>query len=326
MSSVASELRTALAVAVAGFPERDLAAATAELVARYRQPRAAQAAILSSEVRVAAYAAYRMPATQAAVQRVLDELAGHGFEPRTMLDLGGGTGAAAWAAAGSFATLESIRVVDQVPQALQLGRRLVAEASSSALRAASFERAVVGALPTAGADLVIASYVLSELSAAQTASLLEDMTARGRVAVVVEPGTPDGYERILGARSHFLARGWHLLGPCPHASTCPLVGRDWCHFAARVNRSAEHRRIKGGDLSYEDEKFSWVAAAAPDVVEQGVHTGDGRILRRPVKRKGLVEFQVCRPDGTAGRSVVSKREGERYRAARDREWGDTVPG
>jgi ribosomal protein RSM22 (predicted rRNA methylase) len=51
----------------------------------------------------------------------------------------------------------------------------------------------------------------------------------------------------------------------------------------------------------------------------------GRILRHPLKRKGFVEFQVCRPDGTAGREVVSKKAGERYRAARDAEWGDPLP-
>lgn len=318
------ELRHALADALRGFSQPELAAATAELVARYRQPRAAARAILSTPERVAAYAAYRMPATHAAMQRILEELAEGGFGPRTMIDLGGGTGAAAWAAAGAFDTLESILVLDQVPEALALGKDLVARASTPALRSARFERALVGGGPAGTADLVTASYVLSELSGAQTTMLLDEMMARGRVAVLAEPGTPDGYARIIEARRRFLADGWRLLGPCPHEVDCPLGVGDWCHFAARVNRSAEHRRIKGADLSYEDEKFSWVAAAAPGVMEPRAR--DSRILRHPSKRKGLVEFRVCRPDGSAGPAVVSKREGERYRAARDRDWGDTLPG
>ena len=93
-----------------------------------------------------------------------------------------------------------------------------------------------------------------------------------------------------------------------------------------MSRSAEHRRLKGGELSYEDEKFSWVAAAAPGVLDTlTAEVSSGRILRHPLKRKGFVEFQVCRPDGTAGREVVSKKAGERYRGARDADWGDALP-
>jgi ribosomal protein RSM22 (predicted rRNA methylase) len=45
-----------------------------------------------------------------------------------------------------------------------------------------------------------------------------------------------------------------------------------------------------------------------------------------LKRKGFVEFQVCRPDGSAGREVISRKAGDRYRAARDGDWGDVFPG
>lgn len=293
------------------------------LVARYRSVAPATAPILASRVHVAAYAAYRMPATHAALSRVLEDVAGHGLAPRSLLDLGGGTGAAAWAAAGAFDSLETITVLDQVDDALALGRELVADAADPVLARASFERAVAGAWPAVEADLVTVSYVLSELDESAQAALVADAMQRGRAVVVAEPGTPDGYTRVLRVRDAFIAAGWTLLGPCPHAADCPLAQGDWCHFAARVNRSAEHRRLKGGELSYEDEKFSWVAAAAPGTIEAQVSSG--RILRHPLKRKGFVEFQVCRPDGTAGREVVSKKSGERYRAARDAEWGDPLP-
>jgi len=243
-----------------------------------------------------------------------------------MLDLGGGTGAAAWAAAGAFESLETITVLDQVEDALDLGRELVADASSPALASATFRRAVAGSWPELDADLVTVSYVLSELDEAQQDALVADAMRRGRAVVVAEPGTPDGYARVLRVRSVLLRAGWALLGPCPHSADCPLAQGDWCHFAARVSRSAEHRRLKGGELSYEDEKFSWVAAAAPEVLDTlTAEVSSGRILRHPLKRKGFVEFQVCRPDGTAGREVVSKRAGERYRGARDADWGDALP-
>jgi ribosomal protein RSM22 (predicted rRNA methylase) len=245
------------------------------------------------------------------------------YEPETLLDLGGGTGAAAWAAAETFPSLRSLTVLDQVDEALALGRALVAEAPSGALRAARFERALVDDLPEFTADLVTVSYVLSELTAEQRSDVVAAAMARGRVVAIAEPGTPDGYLRILAVRRQLLDAGWMLLGPCPHELDCPLSQGDWCHFAARLSRSAEHRRLKGAQLSYEDEKFSWVAAAAPGVVAP--RPSAGRVLRHPLKRKGFVEFQVCRPDGGAGRVVISKKAGERYRAARDTDWGDELP-
>ncbi len=326
--SYAAELRFALERALREVPERDLARATASLVARYRAVAPAESAILASSAHVAAYAAYRMPATHAALARLLGQLAPRLAEvdlaPRSLLDLGGGTGAAAWAAAATFPGLGSVTVLDQVDAALALGRGLVTDAPHPALRAARFERAVAGAWPYLHTDLVTVSYVLSELSEQQQDRLTADAMARGRVVVVAEPGTPDGYARVLRVRSALLDAGWHLAGPCPHEAVCPLDRGDWCHFVARTERSAEHRRIKGGELSYEDEKFAWVAATEPAAPVR--RASAARILRHPTKRKGLVEFRACRPDGTAGREIVSKKAGPVYRAARDAQWGDELPG
>ena len=51
----------------------------------------------------------------------------------------------------------------------------------------------------------------------------------------------------------------------------------------------------------------------------------GRVLRHPVQRKGLVAFRVCTVDGQAVEELISKRQGTRYKAARDTGWGDLVP-
>jgi ribosomal protein RSM22 (predicted rRNA methylase) len=319
----ATALRDAIAEVTRGIGSLQLAAATEALIGRYRSVAPAGPPILDSAERVAAYAAYRMPATHAALSRVLRTVAETGLAPTSLLDLGGGTGAAAWAAAAAFTALRTVTVLDQAEEALRLGKRLVESAPREPLRLASFERALEGSWPQRSADLVTVSYVLSELTADQQGRLIEDAMARGQAVVIVEPGTPDGYQRILKARNAIREAGWQLLGPCPHDLECPLTAGDWCHFDARVNRSAEHRRIKGGELSYEDEKFAWVAGARPGVVAGQANSG--RVLRHPLKRKGFVEFRVCRPDGSAGREVISKSQGDRYRKARDAEWGDELP-
>ncbi len=312
------DLRLALESAGAGLPR--LGPAVERLIARYRLPDTpASEPILAGAVEVDAYAAYRMPATYAAVRAVLAQVtaACPQLDPGSLLDVGGGTGAAAWAATEAFAGLAQITVLDQVAEALDLGRRL--GRARPALRDASWRRWRHGeALPAA--DLVTVSYVLGELPPPRRTELVAAAaSAAASALVVVEPGTPLGYARVLAARDALLAEGWRVVAPCPHGDACPLAGSgtDWCHFAARVNRSAVHRRAKGATLGYEDEKFAYVA-----VTRAGVGAQPARVLRHPEKRKGLVKVRLCAPSGAAVDEVISQRQGERYRAARDLSWGD----
>lgn len=310
---MAPSLRSALEAATAGIPVGQLAAAVRRLSERYRLEVAAGAPLLASDVDVLAYAAYRMPATYAACLAALDQFPE--LPVASVLDLGGGTGALGWAVAECYPDARTT-IAEQVPAARSLGARLASDGPTLDFRAWRLGEPVPG-----GADLAAASYVLSELTAGQQDQLVDVARAAARRAVlVIEPGTPGGYARILRVRSRLIDAGWQVVAPCPHAAPCPLVAADWCHFAARVERSALHRQIKGGDLSYEDEKFSYVAAVAPDV---SVPQRDSRVLRHPVKRKGLVELTLCRPSGVAGREVVSKKQGVRYRSAREVRWGDT---
>ena len=308
-----ADLRAGIEAAATGVPNRDLAEAVDRLIARYRQDRPAPEAILAGPADVAAYAVYRMPATFAAVQAALAQLhrAYPGLAPRTHLDLGGGTGAAVWAARSIFGSLGTATVLDQSRPALDLGRGIAGPLPVQWRESP---------LPTVdiSADLVTVSYVLSELSTEDQADLVRRaaLAATGAV-VVVEPGTPAGYRRILAAREVLLSAGLAVRAPCPHQAGCPLTRGDWCHFGARVNRSALHRRLKSAELSYEDEKFSYVAAAPASGPG-----GWGRVVRRPQQRKGLVSLRVCTPEPGIATELVSKRQGERYRAARDVSWGD----
>ncbi|MGY5307932.1 small ribosomal subunit Rsm22 family protein [Nocardia abscessus] len=319
-----AELVEALDRACAGVPQRQLAGSVDRLISRYRDPHPASAPILASTADVTAYAAYRMPATWAAVRSALERFAEQapGFRPVTLLDVGGGTGAALWAAAELFPSLAEATVLDQVDEALQLGRRLAACADAAAIRSAvwqqtSFaEREVFG-----GADLVTISYVLSELSEAEQAALVARSAGGAEVVTVIEPGTPDGHRRILAARDVLIDAGMTVVAPCPHQHVCPLAaGTDWCHFSTRINRTSLHRRLKGGELGHEDEKFSYVIAS-----RTAYEPAPGRILRHPLKRKGLVTMQVCTPDDGVLQTLVSKRQGEAYRGARNVEWGDAWP-
>ena len=318
-----ADLAAALDAATADIPLRELEASVDRLIARYRTPGRADRPILAGRIDAAAYAAYRMPATWGAVRAALAAAAARvpDLAPQSLVDVGGGTGAAAWAAAAVFGeSLKDITVLDQVPEALELGRGLARDAFSGALRHAEW-RQVRFPAEVPGADLVTVSYVLSELAPDAQQALVGTSAKNAQTIAVIEPGTPDGYQRIMAARDVLVGMGLHVAAPCPHSDACPLLGtRDWCHFASRIHRSPLHRRLKGADLQYEDEKFAYVVATRLPVAEA---QAQARILRHPQIRKGLVMMQLCRPDGTVAQELVSKRQGDTYRAARDADWGDS---
>jgi ribosomal protein RSM22 (predicted rRNA methylase) len=318
------DLAAALDAATADLPLRELEASVDRLIARYRTPGRADRPILAGRVDAAAYAAYRMPATWGAVRAALAATAARLPElaPQSLVDVGGGTGAAAWAAAEVFGgSLKDVTVLDQVPDALELGRRLARDAFSGALRHADW-RQVRFPAEVPAADLVTVSYVLSELALEAQEALVRVSAERAETIAVIEPGTPDGYQRIMAARDVLVGMGLRVAAPCPHSDACPLLGtRDWCHFASRIHRSPLHRRLKGADLGHEDEKFAYVVATRVPVGESSA----ARILRHPQIRKGLVMMQLCGPDGATAQTLISKRQGDTYRAARDADWGDSWP-
>ncbi|MFC7729692.1 small ribosomal subunit Rsm22 family protein [Actinomadura keratinilytica] len=227
-----------------------------------------------------------------------------------------------WAAAEVWPSIAETTVLEQAPEAISFGRRLAGRADSPAVRDARWRRTVIaGPVRRPAADLVTMAYVLGELPPQVRADAVRSLAAGSGLVVLVEPGTPAGYERIAAARDLLIELGLSVVAPCPHDRACPVPrGQDWCHFAERLNRTALHRRIKVGTLGFEDEKFCYVAAA------RGARArAAGRVVRRPVRRKGLVSLRLCtEADGMAD-ATVSKRQGEAYRAARKTEWGAPWP-
>jgi ribosomal protein RSM22 (predicted rRNA methylase) len=333
---IEEELRRALAALVDGLPPRQAAGAVERLMDGYRGRTPAGVPELRDRADVVAYAAYRMPATFAAVSSALDAFAARtdGWRPASHLDVGGGTGAAVWAAAavwgdeGPDGAPRRTTVLDRSEPALSLGRELADGSGAKALRAAEWRRQPLGSAPGTdeglpAADLVTVSYVLGELAEHDRRAVVSAALRAAPAVVLTEPGTPDGYARIIAARGMLIEEGLRVLAPCPHSAPCPMVpGEDWCHFGARVNRSSLHRQVKGGSLPYEDEKFSYVAAVRPDVAGT---PAPARIVRRPGKRKGQVLLDLCTEGEGLRAATVTKRHGADYREARDVKWGDPWP-
>lgn len=328
MTALPEDLARALDDALEGVPASRLAPIVERLIDDYRGGGAAtspprQAPILRTDADAAAYAAYRMPATYTAVHDGLARAADvvGSLAPRTLLDVGGGTGAAVWASARLWPTLESATVLEGSEPVIALGRRLAAGAGDAVVRTARWERALLdGGSTLPVADLVTVCYLLGELPEPVRGTLVDEAARRAGTVAVVEPGTPAGYRRVLAARERLVAAGMSVAAPCPHDAACPITGDDWCHFAARVDRTARHRGLKGGTLGHEDEKFAYVVATRG----QPAHAGN-RVVRHPAHRKGLVTLRLCTGDGTLVDRPVPRSRKDLFRAARDAGWGDAWP-
>ena len=279
-----------------------------QLSVAYRSDERSRAA--HTRAQVAAYLAYRAPATFAAAAAVFRQVALQrpGWTPRSLLDVGAGPGVATWAAVEAWPSLTELTLVEVEPEMVTAGRELLSQA-----------RWITGDVAAAQgpADLVVASYVLGELPDAAAAALGLWRHAADTVAFV-EPGTPDGYRRALAARAAVIDAGGHTVAPCPHDRPCPLPPDDWCHFAVRLPRSKLHRRAKGVELGYEDEKFSYAALS-----REPVPPAPARVIRQPQARSGHVNLVTCEPDGIHERTI-SRKQGALYKAVKRVAWGDAI--
>jgi ribosomal protein RSM22 (predicted rRNA methylase) len=312
-----AELRTALEAKLHGF-SRNEAAERASLISKtYRDGGNSRAIV--SQADALAYALARMPATYAAVTASLNALVElrPDFTPSRLLDVGAGPGTASWAAAETFSSLERFMLLDinaaLQTLALELGR-------DHARLAAMTYRRDTGALDEAEpADLVIASYVIGEVSEAGRHAFAEHLWAKTRdTLLVVEPGTPAGYARIIELRAQLIAAGAHVAAPCPHDGKCPLPAPDWCHFTQRLPRLRAHMQLKGAELPFEDEKFSYVVLTRTPVAQRY-----SRVLAQPVVSKVEVSAKLCTTDGLQI-AKVPHREKKAYGRARRWRWGDAV--
>jgi ribosomal protein RSM22 (predicted rRNA methylase) len=271
----------------------------------------------------------RAPATFAAVTAALGELRERRPElaVRRVLDLGAGPGVASWAALSVFDEVDEIRLVERDRGFAALGRDIL-DAAAPGVKAISWQQADLrewargdGSAPAY--DLVLISYALGELLADVRARVLDAAwraTSASGALVIVEPGTPRHFQGVIDARTWLLAHHATIAAPCPHTAACPMAAAgDWCHFSARVPRTRDHRRLKGGSLSYEDEKFSYLIATR----SSSAAPSPSRIVRHPYVEKGRITLTLCIPDAAIVTTPVGRNDREGFRRARKAHWGDT---
>ena len=140
------------------------------------------------------------------------------------------------------------------------------------------------------------------------------------ILVVVEPGTPAGYARVVALREQLVAAGAHVLAPCPHDRHCPLVSPDWCHFPQRLARSRAHKQVKGADVPFEDERFSYIVLSRTPSAAPA-----SRVLAQPAIGKAEITAKLCTIDGLDV-AKVPRHDGKPMRRPGTGARGDAVAG
>ena len=240
-----AELKAALDARLQGV-SRNAAAERALLISQAYRDGGGSSAI-RSEADALAYALARMPATYAAVSASLNAL--HeirpDFAPTSLLDVGAGPGTATWAAAASLSIADQLYAAGFQQRLARAGAGSRRGQHALAQDELPMRRGPRGAgRRLKPADLVIASYMIGEIGDAERTALAELMWAKTRdTLLIVEPGTPAGYGRIIALRRQLIAAGANVAAPCPHDDDCPLlrrtgvISRSACRGRGRINNS-----------------------------------------------------------------------------------------
>ncbi|MET0575471.1 MAG: small ribosomal subunit Rsm22 family protein [Mesorhizobium sp.] len=314
-------LRQAVDQALHGVALADLKRAADVLSRRYRGEVRDGRLHLSDRLAAQAYLATRLPATYAAIRASLAAISEvrPDFAPKTLLDVGAGPGSVLWAARDCWESLDEATLVETSDAIRKVGADVSANAAPT--RISWVPGDVETGLPSLPpADIVTLAYVLDELPPPLIGRVTDQLWAlTSDTLVIVEPGTPAGWQRILQVRERLLAAGAFLVAPCPHQADCPIVAPDWCHFSRRVARSRLHRLAKNAEVPWEDEKYIFIAASRTPGESPAA-----RVLAPPQAASGTVRLKLCRQDGSAAERLVSKREGAAFKTARRLEWGNAT--
>ncbi|MCG6207453.1 small ribosomal subunit Rsm22 family protein [Rhodopseudomonas sp. HC1] len=314
-----ADLKAALEQLLHGTARADAAARAAAISKTYRD--GGTSAPIVSATDAIAYAGARMPATYAAVAASFNALTAitPDFSPGTLLDVGAGPGTASFAAIQAFENLNTLTLLDANPALRELALTLAADRPRAATldyQLGDARKLLASATP---AELVIASYIINELGDAARNELADALWRRTTgTLLIVEPGTPAGHARVIQLRARLIAQGAHVIAPCPHDDACPLQPPDWCHFVQRLPRSRLHQHLKGAELPYEDEKFSYVALSRTPPPSR-----PSRVLAQPEQSKVAITAKLCTPDGLTT-AVAPRRDKAAYARFRRLSWGDAI--
>ena len=268
-----------------------------------------------SESEVMVHVVTEMPKSVAVVERILvQDMAQQGRVVRGVWDFGSGVGSVKWAAREVFPGIY-VKEEDVSARMQKINKELINEEDAKTVGDVNLSTAV---------------FSLGELIDEEAIRLALDQMYENtsEYALVVDHGSPQGFERVMYARDHFISKGMNILAPCLHLKPCPLArGKEVCSFKQRLENPPlmNELRSSSNKAGYTDVFFSYVLASkhrAADVVGEW----EGRIVRKGLKKSGHVVNDLCTEEGKLMRYVNTRVQGKQvYYDARKSTLGDLWP-
>ena len=293
------------------------------------RPDAAAAPYLKDTRACIAYSLYFAPQTHARLAHILAELPPfpETGKPLRILDLGAGTGAAAWALLDHLGNRPLVlNAWDHSRPALRCLHDLF-----TALRPARWPQAILRTTPaplddfaahTETYDVILMHYVLNELAPDARRALLGRAAralAPGGRLLICEPLLREAGDYLRDLRAQALGDlGLHLLAPCPHEAPCPLG--EPCHDV-RTWQLPRSLQILNTPLRRDLRHLAFallVLTPAPPAAQS--HPLRVRLVGSPSHAKGQSLCPACCPDGQIHRLQILHREFDAHGRKALRHW------
>lgn len=310
------DIKNKIEVEAEKYKISDLILKSKNLTENYKKLDGTNKRLVTSKMDVILYGIVRMPATFGALAFSLTKmLENFNGNIDSILDVGSGTGNSIIVCNELFKDIKSFSCVEREPEMINFAKTFIEKAKDVSF----YNQDSTLNMPQIKADLVIASYFLNELNEEKCFEMLNRLSeATNDCILIVEPGTPDSFNRMRKIRDYFVNKGFYIISPCPHMSKCPIAEGDWCHFVERIPRSKLHKLLKEADVPYENEKFTFLA-----VSKNPISNKTSRVLKHPLINAGFIKLELCKPDGIISEVTVTKKDKDKFKQARKINAGDT---
>lgn len=118
---------------------------------------------------------------------------------------------------------------------------------------------------------------------------------------ILEPSLQEDGRLLMETRDFFLKHNYHILAPCTHQGSCPLLNhskKDWCHDRIPIQSPEWFKNIEN-HLPFKNETltFSYLHVLKNNLAtlqdESSLYTNTARIIGDTLNEKGKTRQMIC---------------------------------